>query len=534
MVDRMEKRGTRIETRRTTHRPARWAVPVGYAVLYGALHFTSSMYWFLPAGLRLAALWMAPRSMWPALAVADIGTALAVRSFRGTFDMPAVLVAASVMPWCLYALVVHRFGRAPSGAPTPESMMRFLLCGIGAALGNAFFLTVFIALDAGETPAAQLSQLFLFGLGDFIGILLIAPLFRMLLAQFRGPPAPWSSIFANGCVLLPAAIALGMAMLPAERIEFYPVLLASFMLFWIAYRFGWRAGSVALLLLSASLYLFDDKLFAVWQPVQLQWLMAAAGFGTLTLGISADSLRTQGRALKATIDMLSTRTRALGDAANRLVSQQEEERRRIGAELHDQLGQDMTAIATRLRLVARTTDSPDVIAGLRSIDELVASAHAHLRETIQSLHPLVLDRFGLARALSVGPMAELAREHDVDYRCTIDGDVDSLPHDVATNIYRICQEVTTNAVRHGCGGQLHIRLHAHHHFTATDVTLRIDDEAGPFDMPVDHAGLGLQSISDRADAIAGEYRFDPLDGHPRHRLEVRVKRGEAPALPSAE
>ena len=67
-----------------------------------------------------------------------------------------------------------------------------------------------------------------------------------------------------------------------------------------------------------------------------------------------------------------------------------------------------------------------------------------------------------------------------------------------------------------------------------DVTLRIDDEAGPFDMPVDHAGLGLQSISDRADAIAGEYRFNPLDGHPRHRLEVRVKRGEAPALPSAE
>ena len=125
-------------------------------------------------------------------------------------------------------------------------------------------------------------------------------------------------------------------------------------------------------------------------------------------------------------------------------------------------------------------------------------------------------------------MAELAREHDVDFECTIEGDVDALPDDVANNIYRICQEVTTNAVRHGCGGRLHVQLYVHHHFTASDVTLRIDDEAGPFDIPGDHAGMGLQSISDRADAIGGEYWFDAENGHPRHLLEVRVKREDAP------
>jgi two-component system sensor histidine kinase UhpB len=254
--------------------------------------------------------------------------------------------------------------------------------------------------------------------------------------------------------------------------------------------------------------------------------MAAAGFATLSLGISADALRTQGRALKSSIDMLSLRTRALADTANRLVSQQEEERRRIGAELHDQLGQDMTAIATRLRLLARGTDSPDVHEGLRSIDALVASAHDHLRTTIQSLHPLVLDRFGLARALTDGPMAALAREHDIEYACDIDGDVDALPHDVATAIYRICQEATTNASRHGCGGRLHIALTAVDHDVASDVTLRIEDDAGAFDIPDDHAGLGLQNIQDRADAIGAEYTFDPRSGHPRHLLEVRVMPGE--------
>jgi hypothetical protein len=133
---------------------------------------------------------------------------------------------------------------------------------------------------------------------------------RMFLGQPRGQTDSLGAMFAHGLVFAPAALAIGVTMLPVARIEFYPVVLSSFVLFWIAYRFGWRAGAIALVLLSASTYMSDDNLFAVWRPVQLQLLMAAAGFATLTLGISADSLRTQGRALKASIDMLSSRTRA--------------------------------------------------------------------------------------------------------------------------------------------------------------------------------------------------------------------------------
>jgi two-component system sensor histidine kinase UhpB len=120
-------------------------------------------------------------------------------------------------------------------------------------------------------------------------------------------------------------------------------------------------------------------------------------------------------------------------------------------------------------------------------------------------------------------MAELAREHGIDFQCVIEGEVDSLPSDVAAAIYRICQEVTTNCVRHGCGGRMRIHLRLHQHFTASDLTLRIDDDAGRFDIATGNAGLGLQNIYDRADAIGAEYKFDPDSGHPRHLLEVRVK-----------
>jgi two-component system sensor histidine kinase UhpB len=501
----------------------RWWLPIGYGAAYASLFVLSSVYWFLPAGLRLAVLWMAPRRDWWMFALADMGTIFALGTYRGSFTLFTMLIAACVVPWSLYAIIARVFGQRPGAAPTPESMMRFLSCGLAASMASATALTWINAVDDGALPTHPITAFFNFALGDFIGILLIAPMFRILLAQFRGNKVPWHTIFAHGFVFAPVALALGLTVLPVERIEFYPVVLSGFPLFWIAYRFGWRAGATALLLLSAGVYLVDDDIFSVWRPVQLQLFMAAAGFATLTLGISADSLRTQGRALRASIDMLSTRTRALADAANRLVSQQEEERRRIGAELHDQLGQDMTAIATRLRLVERASDAPHVREGLRSIEALVATAHEHLRETIQSLHPLVLDRFGLARALSEGPMAELAREHGIDFQCVIEGEVDSLPSDVAAAIYRICQEVTTNCVRHGCGGRMRIHLRLHQHFTASDLTLRIDDDAGRFDIATGNAGLGLQNIYDRADAIGAEYKFDPDSGHPRHLLEVRVK-----------
>ena len=86
---------------------------------------------------------------------------------------------------------------------------------------------------------------------------------------------------------------------------------------------------------------------------QLQLLVAVAGCAALLLGVAARP-RSTARALSATVQALSMRSTQLAEAANRMASLQEQERRRIGAELHDQLGQDMTAIATRLRVVERT------------------------------------------------------------------------------------------------------------------------------------------------------------------------------------
>jgi two-component system sensor histidine kinase UhpB len=501
-----------------------------YAVAWVALFLASSAYWFLPAGLRLAVLWLAPRRRWWMVAAAEWSGILAVSLARDGFQHPLPLLVTVVAPWCVYAATLRLLGRPPGPAPTPATMQRFLMCGLVAAVANAVVLATIHWFDAGlRTGPANV--VFLYALGDTVGVLLVAPLIRLLHTQWRGAAVPWSQVFGHGLVFVPLLVTLGLMTLPVERAELYPVMISIFPLFLVAFRYGWRASAVAMALLSAGVYMVDDRLFQIWHPAQLQLLIAAAGFAGLALGVASDALRTQSRALKSTIDMLSSRTRALADATNRIVSQQEEERRRIGSELHDELGQDMTAIATRLRLVERITRDESTRAQLHSIEELVVDAHAHLREVIHSLHPLVLDRFGLARALAEGPLREMARDHGVEFECEVAGQLERVPANVATAIYRICQEVTTNCVRHGCGGRMRIRVSMSPDAVGDVVELEIEDEGGRFEMPTGNMGHGLQNIYDRADAIGAEYLFNPDDGHPRHAMHLRMLRG---ALPAAE
>ena len=506
-----------------------WLGAFTYAVAWIALFFVSSAYWFLPAGLRLAVLWLVPRRRWWAVALAEWCGILAASVARGAFEPTLALLLTTLVPWCVYAAMVRLLARPPGPAPTPTTMFRFLMCGLLAAIANGAALTAIAALTGGGLRTDPANVVFLHVLGDIVGVLLVAPLVRLLHSQYRGAAVPWPQVFGHGLVVVPLLVTWGLMSLPVERAELYPVMIAVFPLFLVAFRYGWRASAVAMALLSAGVYAVDDRLFQVWHPAQLQLLIAAAGFAGLALGTSSDALRTQGRALKSSIDMLSSRTRALADATNRIVSQQEEERRRIGGELHDQLGQDMTAIATRLRLVERLSADAGTRAHLHSIETLVDDAHAHLRDVIHSLHPLVLDRFGLARALAEGPLREMARDHGVEFQCDVAGPLDRLPANVATAIYRICQEVTTNCVRHGCGGRIRIRLSMTQDATSDNVDLDIEDEGGRFEMPTGNMGRGLQNIHDRADAIGAEYLFNPDDGHPRHAMHLRMLRGASPA-----
>jgi len=154
---------------------------------------------------------------------------------------------------------------------------------------------------------------------------------------------------------------------------------------------------------------------------------------------------------------------------------------------------------------------------------------------INELHPAVLDRFGLARAIAEGPFAELLRDRGVLYTSRIQGRVEQLPDNIASALYRICQEAATNGARHGCGGRMHIRLTLLPSAVASELTLEIEDQFGPIAVDPDRPGRGLLNIRDRANAIGADYRFDAASGMPRHRVHLWLPIADdsvsAPPLP---
>ncbi len=491
-----------------------------YPAALAAASFVSGALWYLPAGLRLGTLWLLPRRAWWAMAALESIVRFAVGRYHHAFATDWAQLANAILPWCIYAVTLRALGRHGRGTPSRKALPRLLGVGFAAAVLNSIVLTGIDLNDDGGLRYGLPAMLVTYALGDFAGTVMVLPVLLALHDQAGPRRLAWPALFANGLVLAPLAVLLGLKLLPSIEAPVYPLALALLPLFLIAHRHGWRQAAIGLALLGGALGLVRLPFAQALQPGQLPLLMAMAGCATLLLGVAIESHREQRAELNAAVQSLSTRSTELARAANRMASLQEHERRRIGAELHDQLGQDMTAIATRLRVVELTATNPAVLQGLASISNLLADAHQHLREVINELHPAVLDRFGLARAIADGPFAEMLREQGILYTARIQGRVDELPDSIASALYRVCQEAATNCARHGCGGRMHVRLRLIPAALSAELVLDIEDQAGAIAVDLERPGRGLLNIRDRAHAIGADYRFDPASGTPRHQLRL--------------
>jgi len=149
--------------------------------------------------------------------------------------------------------------------------------------------------------------------------------------------------------------------------------------------------------------------------------------------------------------------RTLRELSASLVAAREEERRRIARELHDELGQRLTAL--KLEMISCQRDHPNLGVGERAqlmldmLDETVASA----RRIAMDLRPLMLDDLGLAEAID-WLVKEFRRRTGVEVDTWLcDGLRELSPH-LATTLYRIVQEALTNITRHARATQVRVEM----------------------------------------------------------------------------
>ena len=170
------------------------------------------------------------------------------------------------------------------------------------------------------------------------------------------------------------------------------------------------------------------------------------------------------------------------DSALRALAAQEGERRRIARELHDEVGQALTAAMLRLDRV----DVDEAKEGLRTALEEV-------RDIARRLRPEALDDLGLRNALRA-LVASVARDAGLDVTPEIEPDLPSLTPEQELVVYRVAQEALTNAVRHADAGVLRLSLRQ----GSDEVLLRVEDDGRGFDSALVPAASGIRGMRERA------------------------------------
>jgi PAS domain S-box-containing protein len=183
------------------------------------------------------------------------------------------------------------------------------------------------------------------------------------------------------------------------------------------------------------------------------------------------------------------------------------EQQRIGNDLHDGLGQELTGIALLLRgLESRAErESPGLSPSIEEVALLVNDAIFTTRALARGLSPVTFDRGGLALALE-GLARRLSAMFHIDVRCVADAALDHGLESVnALHLYRIAQEAVTNAAQHGHAELVQISLC----FDDGRGLLRIEDNGEGFNPAVHHSkGLGLRIMHYRAQMMAGSLRIE--------------------------
>ncbi|GAA0713378.1 sensor histidine kinase [Dokdonella soli] len=195
---------------------------------------------------------------------------------------------------------------------------------------------------------------------------------------------------------------------------------------------------------------------------------------------------------------------------------QEEERRRLARELHDGIGQNLTALIRQLD-AALAVLPPDATAARARIEQACALNHATLEDTralSRLLRPQILDDLGLEAALS-WLARTIGEHHGLRVVLNVSRSLPPLDSDLSTLIFRVVQEALTNVVKHAAAAHAEVSLRV----DRDAIELRVDDDGRGCEPNAALASgtqghsSGLGGMRDRVHLFSGEFRLESTPGH---------------------
>jgi len=204
---------------------------------------------------------------------------------------------------------------------------------------------------------------------------------------------------------------------------------------------------------------------------------------------------------------------------------QEQERRYLSRELHDQAGQMLTGLRMELASISHDAGEEEFNARVAHAKGIVEQTLRVVRNIAMMLRPSMLDDLGLASAIG-WLVREIKRAGGINIRTGIDPAIDSLPDAECTCVYRVVQEALTNAARHANARTIEVALTMSH----GEITGTIADDGQGFDAAaMKRTGLGLVGMEERVRELGGRLTVVSSPGHGA-RVEFRLPRIHSAAL----
>ncbi|MGO4746231.1 signal transduction histidine-protein kinase/phosphatase UhpB [Serratia quinivorans] len=308
---------------------------------------------------------------------------------------------------------------------------------------------------------------------------------------------------ASYLLLFALSIWLQQQVNAAELRRFAPFCLAIPIVF-MSYRYGWQGALLATLLNGVVLVANEPP-----QPESHRDLLLSLLAQSLTGLLLGAGIQRQ-RELNHQLRLRLTENRQLARA---LVTAEEQTRREVARELHDEVGQTITVIRTQASIIKRLAPQPPVIGCAEAIDTLALRVYDGVHDVLTQLWPAALNNLPLSAA--VAAMLRESLPQDTSLVSTMRWQVpdELLDETLKITLYRVCQEGVTNVCRHAAASRIELDARLRHpKGRPPQILLTIRDNGIGIDLANHEPGYGLRGMQERISALGGRLRLTSESG----------------------
>lgn len=459
-------------------------------------------YLLFPTGLRLAAyLFIKPVHSWVFL-VSDMLLAVAITEILPTTQIIYFLMLMPFVAWFVALCGRYRW-------QTLSLYWQKLLLIVAMVITHSVFIGLMFALIAKPLQISSTTTIAM-AISSLTGGIVLTPFFYLLADYLQHqvwlplrPQLIHHDVKLQPKMLLWSLFFFGSGLLAEltllEQMKPFALLIIMLPTIFLAYRYGWQGGVLAASLnciLLATARQFNGSFNSNQELMIFMSSQALVGLG---LGIAISRQHQLAQLLQKTNSRLAKELAEKQILARQLVSVEESIRKSIARELHDEIGQNITAIQIQSMLVGRLSENEQAINSANNIQSLAMRIHHSTRQLLTQLRPHILDELGLEHAIRQLVQEMKFKEQGIDVRLNMGLHTHKLDDTTMVTLFRITQELLNNIAKHAQARNVHISL-----FPGSDIVLDVKDDGVGLPNNWQILGQGLKGLNERASALGGK------------------------------